>query len=109
MPKSKRPKIVHTSKVSKDRRALSERLYNNVKEAATSYPYVFVFEVDNMRNRYLKEVRTEFADSRYAPPSRTRQPKDNTEEYRGMQRITEKGTAIGLNTRHAGCSWAERS
>ncbi|KAF2088035.1 mRNA turnover protein 4 [Saccharata proteae CBS 121410] len=64
MPKSKRAKVVHTSQVEKKGRELSERLFNNVREAAEQYQYIFVFEVDNMRNTYLKDVRQEFADSR---------------------------------------------
>ncbi|KAJ9637801.1 mRNA turnover and ribosome assembly protein [Coniosporium tulheliwenetii] len=51
MPKSKRAK-------------LSERLFTAVREAADTYSHIFVFSVENMRNTYLKDVRTEFADSR---------------------------------------------
>ncbi|KAF2667071.1 mRNA turnover protein-like protein 4 [Microthyrium microscopicum] len=64
MPKSRRAKVVHLSKVEKKGKELSEKLYNGVREAADEYPFVFVFQVENMRNNYLKEVRTEFSDSR---------------------------------------------
>jgi hypothetical protein len=65
MPKSKRAKVVHLSKVDKKGKELSEKLYNGVREAADEYPFIFVFKVENMRNNYLKEVRMEFSDSRY--------------------------------------------
>lgn len=64
MPKSKRAKVVHLSNVEKKGKELSERLFNNVREAAENYQYIFVFDVENMRNTYLKEVRQEFSDSR---------------------------------------------
>ncbi|KAF2112924.1 mRNA turnover protein-like protein 4 [Lophiotrema nucula] len=64
MPKSKRAKVVHLSKTEKKGKELSERLFSNVQEAATNFAYIFVFSVDNMRNNYLKEVRSEFSDSR---------------------------------------------
>ncbi|OCL15096.1 mRNA turnover protein-like protein 4 [Glonium stellatum] len=64
MPKSKRAKVVHLSKTDKKGKELSQKLFTNVREAADSYQYIFVFSVENMRNTYLKEVRTEFADSR---------------------------------------------
>ena len=68
MPKSKRAKVVHLSKTNKKGKELSQKLFANVREAADSYQYIFVFSVENMRNTYLKEVRTEFADSRYVSP-----------------------------------------
>jgi mRNA turnover protein 4 len=64
MPKSKRAKVVHLSKTDKKGKELSEKLFANVREAADKYQYIFVFAVENMRNTYLKLVRTEFADSR---------------------------------------------
>jgi mRNA turnover protein 4 len=64
MPKSKRAKIVHLSKTDKKGKELSEKLFANVREAAEKFQYIFVFAVENMRNTYLKEVRTQFADSR---------------------------------------------
>ena len=69
MPKSKRAKVVNLSKTDKKGKGLSQKLFTNVREAADSYQYIFVFSVENMRNTYLKEVRTEFADSRYVSRS----------------------------------------
>ena len=68
MPKSKRAKIVHLSKTDKKGKELSQKLFADVQEAADNYQNIFVFSVENMRNSYLKEVRAEFSDCRYAAP-----------------------------------------
>ncbi|EAS28155.3 mRNA turnover protein MRT4 [Coccidioides immitis RS] len=63
MPVSKRAKIVHESKVTKkSHKEQTRRLYANVQEAVSNYDHLFVFSVDNMRNTYLKDVRTEFSE-----------------------------------------------
>lgn len=64
MPRSKRAKIVHLSKVEKKGKELSIKLFAAVREAADNHRYCYVFSVENMRNTYLKEVRSHFADSR---------------------------------------------
>ncbi|KAF2646402.1 mRNA turnover protein 4 [Massarina eburnea CBS 473.64] len=64
MPKSKRAKVVHLSKTDKKGKELSLKLYADVQEAADNYQNIFVFEVENMRNSYLKGVRAEFSDCR---------------------------------------------
>lgn len=66
MPKSKRAKVVHLSKTTKKGKELTIRLYTNIRECIPNYPYIYVFRVDNMRNTYLKDVRTQLSDSRYA-------------------------------------------
>lgn len=63
MPKSKRNKVVHLSKVEKKGKDLTIKLFNLVREAADEYQYIHVFEVDNMRNNYLKDVRSHFANT----------------------------------------------
>ncbi|KAI4960945.1 hypothetical protein J4E86_002572 [Alternaria arbusti] len=65
MPKSKRQKVVHLTKTDKKGKELSLKLFANVQEAADNFEHIFVFAVENMRNSYLKEVRQEFADSRF--------------------------------------------
>jgi len=65
MPKSKRAKVVHLSKVDKKGKDLTLKLYSSIRECLDQYQYCFVFSVDNMRNTYLKNVRTELSDSRY--------------------------------------------
>ena len=64
MPKSKRAKVVHLSKVEKKGKEITLKLYAAVQECANKYPYLYVFAVDNMRNTYLKDVRVQLSDSR---------------------------------------------
>ena len=65
MPKSKRAKVVHTSKTKKKGKELTLRIYANIQECVDQYPYLYVFSVHNMRNNYLKDVRAQLSDSRY--------------------------------------------
>ena len=65
MPKSKRAKVVHLSKTQKKGKDLTIRLHANIQECIPNYPYIYVFTVHNMRNTYLKDVRTQLSDSRY--------------------------------------------
>ncbi|KAH8672523.1 ribosomal protein L10-domain-containing protein [Tricladium varicosporioides] len=64
MPKSKRAKVVHLTKVDKKGKELTLKLFSNVRECLDQYQYCYVFSVDNMRNTYLKDVRNELSDSR---------------------------------------------
>ncbi|MCJ1388128.1 mRNA turnover 4 [Xylographa bjoerkii] len=64
MPRSKRAKVVHLSKVTKKGKELTLKTFANIQECVAKYPYLYVFSVDNMRNTYLKDVRTQLADSR---------------------------------------------
>ena len=64
MPPSKRNRVVPTSKVRKNRKELVRRLAANAQDAAEKYSYIWVFDVENSRNTFLKQVRTEFSDSR---------------------------------------------
>ncbi|CAD6585052.1 MAG: mRNA turnover 4 [Alectoria sarmentosa] len=64
MPKSKRAKVVHMSKTTKKGKELTLKLYANIQECIPKYPYIYVFSVHNMRNTYLKDVRTQLSDSR---------------------------------------------
>lgn len=65
MPKSKRAKVVHLTKVDKKGKELTIKLFANVRECLDKYQFCFVFSVENMRNTYLKDVRSEFNDSRF--------------------------------------------
>ena len=68
MPKSKRAKVVTLSKVDKKGKEGSLKLFTNVRESVDRYQHCFVFSVENMRNTYLKELRSEFSsDSRFVP------------------------------------------
>jgi len=64
MPPSKRNRVIPTSKTRKNRKDLVRRLAANVQEAAEKYAYIWVFDVQNTRNNFLKQVRAEFDDSR---------------------------------------------
>ena len=64
MPRSKRAKVVHLSKVEKKGREHTLKTFANVQASVAQYPYMYVFSVDNMRNTYLKDVRSQLADSR---------------------------------------------
>ena len=65
MPKSKRAKVVHLTKVDKKGRELTLKLFSNVRECLDQYQHCFVFSVENMRNTYLKDVRNDLSDCRY--------------------------------------------
>jgi mRNA turnover protein 4 len=64
MPPSKRNRVIPTSKTRKDRKALTRRLHTNIQDAASTYGSIWVFGVQNVRNTFLKDVRTQLADSR---------------------------------------------
>jgi mRNA turnover protein 4 len=65
MPKSKRARVVHLTKVDKKGKELTLKLFSNVRECLDQYQFCFVFSVENMRNTYLKDVRSQFSDSRF--------------------------------------------
>ena len=71
MPSSKRAKVIHLSKnpssaaQKKTCKIQAQKLYDNIRHAIPRYAYAYVFAVDNMRNTYLKDVRSELVDSRY--------------------------------------------
>lgn len=54
------------TQVTKKTRENKEKLFDNIREAIPKYQHCFVFSVDNMRNNYLKDVRRELDDCRYA-------------------------------------------
>ena len=64
MPRSKRNRILPTSKVKKNHKDLAKRLHSSIQTALDTYAYIFVFSVTNMRNNALKSIRSELTDSR---------------------------------------------
>ncbi|KAK9447096.1 ribosomal protein L10-domain-containing protein [Limtongia smithiae] len=64
MPKSKRSKLVTLTKTQKKGREGKEVLFNQIRDALAVYKYVWVFDVANMRNSFLKDVRREWAGSK---------------------------------------------
>ncbi|XP_049291608.1 mRNA turnover protein 4 homolog [Anopheles funestus] len=65
MPKSKRDKKVSLTKT--DRKGLSnkQQIIENIQQCREQYDNIFVFSVQNMRNSMLKDVRTEWKNSRF--------------------------------------------
>jgi len=57
MPKSKRNKVVHLTKVKKKDRSVKSSLINQVREALQKYSFVYIFSLENQRNAYLKIAR----------------------------------------------------
>ncbi|KAK9239293.1 ribosomal protein L10-domain-containing protein [Lipomyces kononenkoae] len=64
MPKSKRSKLVTLTKTQKKGREGKELLFDQIREALELYKYVWVFDVANMRNSFLKDVRRDWNGSR---------------------------------------------
>ncbi|KAF9276997.1 mRNA turnover 4 [Mortierella antarctica] len=65
MAKSKRNKIVTLTQTDKKGRAGKDALYEQIRESADIYKYIWIFSVENMRNTYLKTVRAEMKSSRF--------------------------------------------
>ncbi|MCJ1250863.1 mRNA turnover 4 [Trapelia coarctata] len=64
MPRSKRAKIIHTSKTTKKGKQLTLKTFAAIQASTAQYPHLYVFAVDNMRNSYLKDVRAHLSSSR---------------------------------------------
>ncbi|KAG4097124.1 ribosomal protein L10-domain-containing protein [Neocallimastix lanati (nom. inval.)] len=65
MPKSKRSKLVSLTKTEKKGREEKELLVEQIQKCVDRYKYIWVFNIDNMRNYYLKEVRNDWNTSRF--------------------------------------------
>ncbi|KAG0307991.1 mRNA turnover 4 [Dissophora globulifera] len=65
MAKSKRNKIVPLTQTDKKGRAGKDALYDQIRESADKFKYIWIFSVENMRNTYLKDVRSEMKTSRF--------------------------------------------
>lgn len=63
MPKSARDRIIAPTKVTKKGRTGKDQLFSHVQEALEKYNSVWLFKVDTMRNKYLKEIREEWSSS----------------------------------------------
>jgi mRNA turnover protein 4 len=69
MPKSKRAKIEHLSQVDKKTRKDNDKLFEAAQERARESPYIYVYQLENMRTNHLQDIRKALRDSRYAPHS----------------------------------------
>lgn len=65
MPKSKRDKKISLTKTSKKGKALKEQIAEDIRSCASKYNRIFLISVHNMRNNKLKELRSEWKDSRF--------------------------------------------
>ncbi|KAK9468533.1 ribosomal protein L10-domain-containing protein [Lipomyces arxii] len=64
MPKSRRSKLVTLTKTQKKGREGKELLYTQIREGLDVYTHVWVFDVSNMRNTFLKDVRRDWNSSK---------------------------------------------
>ncbi|KAI4503964.1 hypothetical protein M0802_001367 [Mischocyttarus mexicanus] len=65
MPKSKRDKTISLTKTSKKGKLLKEHLVEDVRNWCTKYKHILLLSVQNMRNNKLKDLRSEWNDSRF--------------------------------------------
>lgn len=65
MPKSRREKVISLTRTEKKGREGKENLFRSIREALDEHRYAWVFQVENMRNTYLKDVRAQWSDSRF--------------------------------------------
>ncbi|ODQ68575.1 hypothetical protein NADFUDRAFT_31013 [Nadsonia fulvescens var. elongata DSM 6958] len=64
MPKSRRSKLVTLTQTSKKTREDREKIGEEIHECLDKYTYVWVFNVNNMRNTFLKDIRQDWKGSR---------------------------------------------
>ncbi|EPZ36577.1 hypothetical protein O9G_001561 [Rozella allomycis CSF55] len=65
MPKSKRSKSVVLTQTKKKGNDNKINLIEEVRKCIDEYPIIYLIKVKNMRNQYLKEVRTDWKGSRF--------------------------------------------
>ncbi|KPJ16646.1 mRNA turnover protein 4-like [Papilio machaon] len=65
MPKSKRDKKVSLTKTNKKGLVLKQKIIEEIRNSLSKYEHIFLFTVDNMRNTKLKDLRSEWKDSRF--------------------------------------------
>ncbi|GAA5951164.1 hypothetical protein JCM3765_002404 [Sporobolomyces pararoseus] len=64
MPRSKRDKVVALTEVKKKGREVKGALIDSVRESADQFSYLWVFQVEHMRNNLLQEVRAAWKGSK---------------------------------------------
>jgi mRNA turnover protein 4 len=64
MPRSKRDKVVALTEVKKKGREVKGQLIESVRESADQFQYLWVFQVEHMRNNLLQEVRAAWKGSK---------------------------------------------
>ena len=65
MPKSKRARVVHTSKTIKKGKPLQQKTHSQIQDSLPVYAYLYILSFSNLRNEHLQEVRSRLTESRY--------------------------------------------
>ncbi|GAB0090284.1 Ribosome assembly factor mrt4 [Sergentomyia squamirostris] len=65
MPKSKRDKKVSLTKTDRKGLAWKQHIIEDIRFCVTKYSNIYVFSIHNMRNTLLKELRSQWKDSRF--------------------------------------------
>jgi mRNA turnover protein 4 len=65
MPKSKRNRVYTLSQTRKKGREMKSELLQEIRDCTDKYQHIFLFNVENMRNSKLKEVRSQWKSSRF--------------------------------------------
>lgn len=65
MPKSRRDRPVSLTKVKPKGRQVKDRLVASIRDCLSNFSHVYVFETINQQNRRMKEIRDEWAGSRF--------------------------------------------
>eukprot|EP01091_Cochliopodium_minus_P006639 TRINITY_DN16651_c0_g1_i1.p1 TRINITY_DN16651_c0_g1~~TRINITY_DN16651_c0_g1_i1.p1 ORF type:complete len:247 (-),score=80.36 TRINITY_DN16651_c0_g1_i1:42-782(-) len=65
MPKSRRDKTVHLSKVKKDPKARKERFLQKVRDSADIYKSIYVLTFRNMRSNHYKNLQQLLGNSKF--------------------------------------------
>ena len=85
MPKSKRAQVITLSKSAKKTKDDKSLLIESIQTAIETYPHLYIFSVDNMRNTFLKQVRDAL--------------KESSRFFFGKNRVMKK--ALGTNQEEA--------
>ncbi|PRP86492.1 mRNA turnover protein 4 [Planoprotostelium fungivorum] len=65
MPKSKKNKVVHTSKTESKGKEKKKELVEDIQKQLEKFEFAYIITPHNMRNTSIKDVRTQFPDSRF--------------------------------------------
>lgn len=64
MPRSARNKVISLTQTEKKGRENKERIADEIRQAMDTYDHIWVLDVENMRNQFLKEIRQAWQGSR---------------------------------------------
>lgn len=64
MPRSKRDKVVALTQTDKKDKKHKGELIDSIKQHCEDFTFIWVFDVEHMRNNILQEVRTAWKGSR---------------------------------------------